>query len=278
MMRTKFETPKEYADKFIKAAVETDCVSGPRPEHFKEVMEKNIGAASEFSPIPPLGDGLERKNPLIVALGDSITAGHFEMTLPFEEIDRRIAAGTFKIEDCKEVTDVLASYPEQFRRMLIDKYELTSVSVINSGIAGDTVLGMERRLDRDVICHRPHLVIINAVMNWYDNCGDLSEYERSLRAVVYRVKHETEADIILMTPNMALPMPLASKSVTLEERVGVVRKIAKEQDVCLVDVYKIWEAYHKDGNPLEPLLANASVHPSVTGHEGYAIELMKAMQ
>lgn len=37
------------------------------------------------------------------------------------------------------------SCPEKFRQKLIDQYELTSVSIINVGIAGDNMLSMMNR-------------------------------------------------------------------------------------------------------------------------------------
>jgi pantothenate kinase len=39
-------------------------------------MQKNIGVVNDIHPDGNTDDGLERKNPLIVALGDSVTAGH----------------------------------------------------------------------------------------------------------------------------------------------------------------------------------------------------------
>lgn len=278
-MKSTFQTPKEYAEVFLKMAETVPAVSEIRPEKFKRLMTENCGSVDLFSPFPPVGDGLDRKNPLIVALGDSVTAGHFEFSSsPDEDPEvflEKLKNGEPFPEDIYEVVDVLESYPDQFRRMLIEKYELTSVSMINSGLAGDTILGMERRLDRDVLRYQPDLVVINAALNWREDCGSNEVYRKTYQAVVRRIKNETKAEIILLTPNAALPMPLDHPYSTLDERVEIIRQIAEEEQVCLADAYKVWKEFEKAGYPLKSLLSNGSVHPSVTGQKGSALVLMQ---
>lgn len=65
---------------------------------------------------------------------------------------------------------------EQFRNLLIDKYEQTSVSAVNSGIAGDSMYGMKARLYRDVIRYQPDLVILNGSLNWGEEHGSTEDY------------------------------------------------------------------------------------------------------
>ena len=277
-MKTQFVTPQKSAQAIINIANSINCTGTIRPEHFIKIMKENTGSADEFSPLPPVGDGLERKNPLIVALGDSVTAGRFEPTIPLEEIMQRIEQGIFDINGLSEVTDLAASYTDKFRYKLTEKYDQTSVSVINSGIAGDTIIGMAKRLDRDVLRYQPDLILINASLNWFEKCGNSEDYRKPLEEVVYRAKNETHADVVLMTPNMGLPTPFDNPLSTLDERVEIVRETAAKFQVCLVDTYKIWDEYKKQGYPISDLLANGSVHPSETGHEVYAIALMKLFE
>ncbi len=281
-MKTLFHTPDEYAKAFLEMAATIPAVGKIRPERFMQVMTYNCGSVDLFSPFPPAGDGLDRKNPLIVALGDSVTAGHFEFSYtPDEDPEvflEKLKNGEPFPDDLYEIVDVLESYPDHFRRKLIEKYELTSVSVVNSGIAGDTILGMERRLDRDVLRYQPDLVVINAALNWRADCGSNEDYRKSYQAVVRRIKNETHADIILLTPNAALPMPLDHPESTLDERVEIIRQIAEEEQVCLADAYKVWKEYEKAGYPVKALLSNGSVHPSAAGQEGSAVVLMQLFQ
>ena len=91
-MKTNFQTPPQWEKIFLELADTMNCTNSVRPEHFKEIMRKNKGDIQMFSPFGPTEDGLERKNPVIVALGDSVTAGHFESVAATEESLQRIEA------------------------------------------------------------------------------------------------------------------------------------------------------------------------------------------
>ncbi len=282
-MRTLFETPKEYEEAVYAIVDSTVAVGTKRPEHFKKIMYENRGNIQGFlNAFGPTPDGLERKNPVIVALGDSVTAGHFEFTPNAEEVFHRVMAGTTREDDYLEITDARECYLEKFRGHLIDYYMHTSVSTINSGIAGDDLKGMQRRLYRDVIRYQPDLVIINGSLNWNPELGDAAYYEKLLIQVVETIKAETKADIILLTPNMEImdpnkPSPFPYPS-TLPERVEAIRKVASICNVCLADNYLIWEKYQEAGYPVKELLANGGNHPSKVGHEVYARVLMQLIK
>lgn len=81
-MKTTYRIPAPYAQQFLKLADSFACESPARPERFMEKMKRNRGAVAGFTQKGLDENGLERKNPVIVALGDSVTAGHFETLLP----------------------------------------------------------------------------------------------------------------------------------------------------------------------------------------------------
>ncbi|MGN1193125.1 MAG: SGNH/GDSL hydrolase family protein [Dorea sp.] len=307
-MKTTFRARQPYADIFYKCAEESVCMSPVRPERFIEKMKCNKGAVGAITGMGLDETGLERKNPVIVALGDSVTAGHFESLLPKDPIqaarllERAVqAANTGDWTDAElqkymwnnteadlshgyppiEITDSRESYIEKFKNKLIDKYEMTSVSVINAGIAGDNLIQMLKRSDRDVIRYQPDLVLINGSLNWDDAMGTTEEYKELLRRLVKKIQEETEADIILLTPNGDLPNFMNGPDApvpTTAERVTAIRELANEEQVCLADVYAIWEAAGNEGCPWEELLANGINHPGVEGHEVYAMTLMKLFE
>lgn len=297
-MKTTFRIRQPYADIFMKCADDFICNSPVKPLRFIKKMKENTGMAGSLFGLTD-EEGLERKNPVIAALGDSVTAGHFEslMTpdllqqmagifqdlgsgMPKEEILQKIqeSGGLPPVE----IYDARESYIEKFRSMLIDRFELTSVSVINAGIAGDVLPSMIARAGRDVIRYQPDLILVNGSLNWNDEqMGDAAYYKELLRGLVRRLKAETDADIILLTPNGDLPntmfaapgqeLPLP----TTPERAEAIRELAAEESVCLADVRAVWDAALKAGCPWEELLANRINHPSVEGHEVYAKVLMK---
>lgn len=65
---------------------------------------------------------------------------------------------------------------------------------------------------------------------------------------------------------------------TTGERVVAIREVAEEEQVCLADVYAVWEAAREAGCPWKELLANGINHPGVEGHEVYAMVLMKLLE
>lgn len=288
-MKTTFRVKQPYADIFFRCAKEYKLSSPVRPERFIEKMNKNRGAIGMLTGFGMDEDGLERKNPVIVALGDSVTAGQFESLIPdnpekfakmFENSEELLKSGQglppLAIADPREC------YLEKFRDKLIDLFEQTSVSVINAGIGGDNLIQMSARAERDVIRYQPDLVIINGSLNWGEEFGTTDDYKEILRELVIRIKNETDADIILLTPNGDLPNAMFAsetpKETTTAERVKVIRELAEEQQVCLVDVYAIWEKAREAGCPWKELLANGANHPGVEGHEVYAIALMKLFE
>lgn len=294
-MHTTFRVKQPYADIFMKCAKETVCTGKVRPVRFMKQMETSQGCLGMMNGMGLDEDGLERKNPVVVAIGDSVTAGHFENLLPSdpEEAKRQsayamelIAKGdTEKLRELPpiEITDARECYLEKFREMLIDKYERTSVSVINAGIAGDNLIQMSKRLYRDVIRYQPDLAIINGSLNWDEaQMGTAEEYKAVLKDMVRRIKKETDADIVLLTPNGDLPNTLFGNTDAPEpdtfKRVRVIRETAAEEQVCLADVYAIWEKAREEGCPWKELLANGVNHPGVEGHEVYAMTLMKLLE
>jgi len=262
-MHSRVPTPAAIAQAALDIAKHTIPYNQVRPVNFIHLMEHNHGTAREVD-----AHGLSRKNPLIVACGDSVTAGWFEGNTLFPEA---LHQAFFKDTPAVEhVTDIGNVYHELFKLMLSERYERTSVSVINSGISGDNVVGILTRLARDVLRYDPDLVLLNACLNGPE---DLVQYESSLRDIAQRLQRGTHADIVFITPNMVREQTKG----TLDERVGILLSVADEFGFCVADTYATWHTIAAGGIDISSLLANELNHPTVTGHQLYAMEIMKLL-
>lgn len=259
-MLSKFNSPKDYEKRVIELTLSKPRYNDTIPENFIKKLENNHASANDLD-----SDGLCRRNPLVIALGDSVTAGAFEGSagLPEEMIQKY-----FQGESIESIIDIENVYHEKFRRKLGNKYAAVAVSMINAGIGGDNVVGMNTRLQRDVLRYDPDLVIINAVLNGPD---DIMVYEKNYRLMVKRIKENTNADVIVMTPNKVIP----DFEGNIANRVDLVKRIAIENHFSIADTYAVWESFASNGIELEKMLSNNINHPTILGHEVYALELMK---
>lgn len=278
-MRTQKEMSKELKEKWFCYFNEYSFQSPAYPSQFAKIMRENTGMAAQNTVYGLDKEGFERKNPVISVLGDSISAGHFEWAISEDEVQLFLAG---KLKESRErhleVVDLREVYHEQFRMMLADYYGNTSVSVINAGIAGDTLIGMKKRLKRDVLSHNPDLIIWNGCMNWNDCLGSAADYGKLLENMIEEVRETSDAEIILMTPNLSVPIDPSDES-KLRERVGCVRNVADKYRLCLADLYAFWDEFCKKYHPnVREMLANGINHPTAAGHTVYAACLMQLIR
>ena len=195
---------------------------------------------------------------LIVALGDSVTQGCME----HGRIDHE------------------GVYHNCLKRMLEEKHPDTTFSVINAGVGGESAPGGLARLERDVTSHHPDLVIIAFALN--DACSrqlpGLEDFKNTIREMIKRVRETTEAEVMLLTPNMmitrmndaiadchqhlAKPFMHVQSSGILDAYVQALRDIAAEMDTALTDVYAEWRAREAKGEDITAKLCNGLNHPS----------------
>lgn len=253
MIASTREMPAGLQARFEQYLDSHDVSNGLRPERFLEVMKTHRNLIDYTHRGEPLH--LERRNPLMVVLGDSVSCGHFEM------ID--LARGLMAHDPC-------ACYMEKVRVRLQQVYPLTAVTLVNSAIAGDNIASMEQRLTRDVISHQPDLVVLNATLNWPDYRGTFADFQAAYRRVVQRILLETDADLLLLTPN------ITTYEDELAPRVQLVKDLADEFQLPMVDLHRMFtDLLTPEEYPA--VLANGENHPTVRGHEFMARAIMKVL-
>lgn len=159
--------------------------------------------------------------PTIVFLGDSITEGV-----------------------------IGASFVDRVRNALAGR-----ARIVNAGINGDTVVNMRWRVRRDVATHQPDVVVVMSGLNdigtahaltpqriYYrlvkGNLVDLTprRFAAGYRALLDEIRRYTRAQIVLCTPTTLTEDPAAQVQNVVDTYAVIVRSIAHQQGLNLIDV------------------------------------------
>lgn len=193
---------------------------------------------------------------VVVALGDSVTAGWLE----------------------HGILDSDKAYPALFRTQLSRLFPHAMISVVNGGLGGDNVDGLLARLERDALRHDPQLITVcvglNDVRKGKEN---IDAFRAGLLQLIERIQTESQADLLLITPNTR--GDALQEDGTVAEYVRVLRSVAREKGVGLADVYAIYQGALRTGvsNPSD-LLSNRVSHPTREGHRIFVNALMAFFQ
>ena len=202
----------------------------------------------------------------IVAFGDSVTHGMLKGEMNYETV-----------------------YHNRLKNKINAINPMVPVNVINAGIGGITAKDSLKRMERDVLCHNPDLVIICFGLN--DINGELSEYIDSLSEMFKRCK-ERDFDVIFLTPNMlnsyvdentppffkeyAQKCADIQNNGTMDLYIGEAVKLANSMDVKVCDCYKEWKKL-SETQDTTLLLCNRLNHPTKEMHELFADMLFKTI-
>ena len=207
----------------------------------------------------PLGYASAQTTPLafkhgdrIVWLGDSITAAY-----------------------------TYGRYVETFFLLRSPDLDLT---FINAGIGGHSTWDGLNRLDRDVLVHRPTVVVINFGMNdaAYPPNSPHAAFVKNIQTIITRLREGGVKRIIWVEPSpaniagVASPSKLIDRQNQLERLVSAMQAQAVEADVLKVQ----WQ------QPLKKALALTAsspdiklipdrIHPSALGHALMAVEFLR---
>ena len=141
--------------------------------------------------------------------------------------------------------------------------------------------GMDR-FDTGVLRYKPDWVTINFGLNdsWQDKGAKgpsripVKEYRRNLSFYITKI-HENKGQVILLTPN-----PVGNKfngyhKKRLKKYRRVVRELAKEKNVAVIDSWKLFRKYvRKNHTGIDSLLLDG-IHPGDTGHDLISKEIVR---
>ena len=182
--------------------------------------------------------GLVEEGPLVVFLGDSITAG---MGVAGEEAFPAVVAELLREEDLP-------------------------IRALNAGVSGDTAAGGLSRLD-PILEQRPDVLVVELGANDALRGRPVLEIEEALRAIVGRAR-EADAEVLLL----GMQVPPALGSGYAESFSGMYRRIAGDMDVSLVESFLEGVGGRRSMNQVD------GIHPNAEGHRRLASNVSEPLQ
>lgn len=214
-------------------------------------------------------------------LGDSVTQGCFAL---YRSPDGTL--GTF--------FDQMHVYHQYLKQILSVLYPSVPINIINAGISSNTAQDGLRRLERDVICHRPDLAVVCFGLNDANNGPEgIGAYEAALRAI-FRSLHQVGIETVFMTPNMtashispqlqdpvlreaAGPVIAHQNDGTFDRYMDAARAVCAQESVPVCDVYRKWKQLAHCGVDTTELLSNQINHPIPSVHWLFAASLTETI-
>jgi len=153
------------------------------------------------------------------------------------------------------------------------------VKVINAGISGHTSRDMLKRLERDVLSHKPDWVSISCGVNdvWHGEKGvPLPEYKKNMTEIVDRCL-AAGAKVLLLTSTPIYENLNSPENKKLAAYNDFLRQLAKEKKILLCDLNKAFTALYKKKLTKKRLLTIDGVHMNPRGNRLMAREIAKAL-
>jgi len=155
------------------------------------------------------------------------------------------------------------TYPEVMREELVRLRSNTAIEVVNSGRIGDTIEGNVARFQRDVLSHRPDLVVWQLGTNdvaWGGHPDDQLK-NRVLQGV--QILKASGADVILMDLQYA-PMVLASPYHSKME--AIISEVARQEKIGFFSRFALMRKSIEAGVSPSALVSWDGLHHTADGY------------
>jgi lysophospholipase L1-like esterase len=164
------------------------------------------------------------------------------------------------------------SYPEHFAERV--RWELSRLRdiIINSAVSGGTTGALLKDLEWRIFQFKPH---VTSLMMGVNDCvagpSGRDDFRQNLNKLAEAIEEHRSLPL-LHTPNL-IHYPDAERRKDLPAYVEIIREVAKQRRILVVDHYSHWlEKVNsaKDRDDLLYLLHDGSIHPNQYGHRELA--------
>ena len=167
--------------------------------------------------------------------------------------------------------NTLAAYPYLTLKAIKDSFPFAVVNVITTSIGGEQSEKGEKRLASDVFSLKPDVLFIDYALN--DRNIGLKRAEAAWRKMIEEAM-KFGCKLILLTPTPDLTENILSDSAPLVGYAQLIRNLAFEYHVGLVDSYQAFKTLKQNGTDISNYMAQKN-HPNELGHQLVANEISK---
>ena len=178
-----------------------------------------------------------------------------------------VPAGYFKTP----VVDTFNAYPHLLHKKLKDRFPFAVINVIITAIGGEKSDSGASRFEKDALSLHPDIVTIDYALN--DRAIGLEKARLSWVSMIEKAKAKG-IKVILLTPTADTSARLDDPNDTLNKHAELIRTLAKEYHVGLVDSLTEFKRYIKGVGQLNDLMSQGN-HPNRKGHDIVVKELLE---
>lgn len=169
-----------------------------------------------------------------------------------------------------QIVNSLQAYPHLVLHGLKTQYPYAVINVLTTSIGGEQAEQGEKRFKDEVLTHRPDLLFIDYALN--DRGIGVERAEKAWRKMI-EAALDKKIKVILLTPTPDTREDILDEKTPLALHSNMIRRLADEYKIGLVDSYKIFYDKAKKGENLNKYMSQNN-HPNCAGHSLVAGEIM----
>lgn len=158
--------------------------------------------------------------------------------------------------------DPFVAYPHLLHRAVKAKHPHAVVNVIVTAIGGENSVSGAARFQRDVVSHKPDIVLIDYALN---DRGVPREKSAACWQQMIDEAKAAGAKVILLTPTGDMRAKMLDDADPLSQQATQIRGLASKNAVALADSYQAYQEWIKAGKKLDDLMSQVN-HPNAAGH------------
>jgi acyl-CoA thioesterase I len=166
--------------------------------------------------------------------------------------------------------DSVNAYPHLLYLALKERYPNAVLNVIVTAIGGESSPSGAARYERDVLTHRPNIVLIDYSLN--DRGLGLETARAAWKSMIEKTPPGVK--VLLLTPTPDLSAKLSDPQDPLNLHAEQVRALAREYHVGLVDSQAAFNRYVAAGGQMPELMSQGN-HPNRKGHDLVTAEILR---